>query len=105
MGCRFYFTVISYPFSVNVLFSYLLKILSADFLMFSEVITKEDSAKWEKVLFYKLLRNIRITMEYAILQIKKKQMHIGSYKITIGLFCIFIDLFLANVAILYILKP
>ena len=38
-------------------------------------------------------------------KLKKKQMHIGSYKITIGLFCIFIDLFLANVAILYILKP
>ena len=85
MGCRFYFTVISYPFSVNALFPYLLKISSADFLMFSKVITKEDSAKWEKVLFYKLLRNIRVTMEYAILQLKKKQMHIGPYKITIGL--------------------
>ena len=89
MGCRFYFTVISYPFSVNALFPYLLKISSADFLMFSKVITKEDSAKWEKVLFYKLLRNIRVTMEYAILQLKKSKcilapikLPLGSYKFT-----------------------
>ena len=86
MGCRFYFTVISYPFSVNALFSYLLKILSADFLMFSEVITKEDSAKWEKVLFYKLLRNIRITMEYAILQIKKSKCILAPIKLPLVYF-------------------
>ena len=67
----------------------LLKISSADFLMISEGIEKEDSAKWMKFLIYKLLRNIRTTMEYEILQIKKKQMHIGYgldfYKITISL--------------------
>ena len=84
----------------------LLKISSADFLMISEGIEKEDSAKWMKFLIYKLLRNIRTTMEYEILQIKKNKcilvMAWTSIKLPLVYLYIYIYIssFLANIPIL-----